>query len=330
MRAPSGYSQFGFENTRQMMRRAYEARYALPAFNFVCLEQMLAIRDACVETQSPFILQCSAHVRDSIGGGLVVRMAQGCLESMRNQGTSVPMALHLDHGTTEAVCRECIDDGFSSVMIDGSSLPFEENIELTARVARYAHERDVTVEGELGSVGGAEDATAHLESRYTDPSRVADFVKRTQVDSLAVSIGTSHGVVKFRVKDGEPVPPLRFDILDSIEHELPGFPIVLHGASALPPRYVEMLNRYGGSLKEARGIPEEQTARAVRSAVRKVNVASDGWIAMSASVRRALAENPSTIDPRVYLAKARQEMKELYVHKIIHVMGSAGKAGLRS
>lgn len=326
MNALAVYGEFGFVNTRQMMKRAYEGRYALPAFNFVCLEQMLAIRDACVQTASPFILQCSAHVRASIGAAIVVRMAQGCVESMQRQGKSVPMALHLDHGMTEADCRGCIDDGFSSVMIDGSSLPFEENVELTARVVRYAHEREVTVEGELGSVGGVEDVELRSESRFTDPRMVVDFVRRTGVDSLAVSIGTSHGVVKIRVREGEPVPPLRFDILDSIERDLPGFPIVLHGASALPPRYVELLNRYGGSLKEARGIPEEQTARAVKSAVRKVNVASDGWIAMSAAVRQALAENPAAVDPRVFLTRAKQEMTELYVHRIVHVMGSAGKA----
>ncbi|HET6487197.1 MAG TPA: ketose-bisphosphate aldolase, partial [Spirochaetia bacterium] len=301
-------------------------RYALPAFNFVCLEQMLAIRDACVETASPFILQCSAHVRASIGPAMVVRMAQGCIEGMRGLGRMVPMALHLDHGMTEADCKACIDDGFSSVMIDGSVLAFDENADLTARVVRYAHERDVTVEGELGTVGGAEDAALQAESRYTDPARVAEFVRRTGVDSLAVSIGTSHGVVKIKAKEGEPLPSLRFDILEAIEKDLPGFPIVLHGASALPPRYVAMLNQYGGRLTEAQGIPEAQTARAARSAVRKVNVASDGWIAMSAAVRKALAENPASIDPRVFLSKARQEMKDVYVRKIVDVLGSAGKA----
>jgi fructose-bisphosphate aldolase class II len=309
-----------------MLKGAYAGGYAVPAFNFVCLEQMMAILEACMETRSPFILQCSANVRRYIGPAMVRRMAQGCVETMSRAGALVPMALHLDHGMSEEDCLSCVDDGFSSVMIDGSALPFAENVKLTSRVVDYAHAREVSVEGELGVLSGVEEDGPGLEARFTDPRRVADFVKATGVDSLAVSIGTSHGIVKIRVKKGESIPPLRFDILDAIQKELPGFPIVLHGASALPARFVEMMNRYGGSLVEAQGIPEDQTARGAKSAVCKINIASDGWIAMTAAVRKALAENTASIDPRTYLSAARREMKDLYVHKITRVMGSAGKA----
>jgi fructose-bisphosphate aldolase class II len=322
----SGRNRFGFADTRGMFERAFEGRYAVPAFNFVCLEQMLSILRACTASRSPFILQCSARVRESLGHAMVVRMAQGCVETMERDGKPVPMALHLDHGMSEADCESCIEDGFSSVMIDGSSLPYERNVELTAAVVRYAHARGVTVEGELGMLAGTEEGEAVAAARHTDPQTVVDFVRRTGVDSLAVSVGTSHGIVKLRASEGQPVQVLRFDILEAIDKVLPGFPLVLHGASALLPRYVETINRYGGGITEARGIPEDQTARAARSAVRKVNIASDGWIAMTAAVRKALAENPAAIDPRVYLSAATREMQELYVHKIIHIMGSAGKA----
>ncbi len=232
---------------------------------------------------------------------------------------------------SEEECASCIDDGFSSVMIDASALSYEENVRLSARVAKYAHARGVTVEAELGALSGVEEE-GHAQShhapgtpRATDPGQVSDFVTRTGIDSLAVAIGTSHGVVKMKAVDGV-LPGLRFDILEAIERALPGFPIVLHGASGLLPRYVTALNRFGGALAEAQGIPEEQVAQAVKSAVRKVNIASDGWIAMTVAVRRALAEKPASIDPRAFLTPARQEMKALYIHKINDVMGSAGKA----
>ncbi len=320
------YGQLGFVNTREMLRKAYDGGYAVPAFNFVCLEQMLSIVEASMETRSPFILQCSANVRAYIGPAMVRRMAQGCVETMRAAGALLPMALHLDHGTSAEECASCIDDGFSSVMIDGSALPFEKNVELTARVVEHAHRHGVSVEGELGVLSGTEEEHSAAESKYTDPARAAQFIKATGLDSLAISIGTSHGIVKLRAKKGEPVPPLRFDILEAIKERAPGFPIVLHGASALLPGYVDMMNRFGGALVEAQGIPEDMVIRAVRSAVCKVNIASDGWLAMTAAVRKALAENPAAIDPRKYLAAARQEMKDLYVRKITRVMGSAGKA----
>ncbi len=320
------YADLGFVNTQQMLKQAYAGGYAVPAFNFVCVEQMLAILEACMETRSPFILQCSANVRSYLGSAMVRRMAQGCVETMRGAGTKVPMALHLDHGMSAEDCMSCIDDGFSSVMIDGSALPYVRNVDVTARVVDHAHAHGVSVEGELGVLSGVEEDAAPGTSSFTNPDAVHDFVRTTGVDSLAISIGTSHGVVKIKVKEGEAIPSLRFDILEKIREDLPGFPMVLHGASALPARFVEMMNRYGGSLDEARGIPEEQTIRAVKSGVCKVNIASDGWIAMTAAVRKALAEKPASIDPRIYLSAARQEMKGVYIHKITRVMGSANKS----
>jgi fructose-bisphosphate aldolase class II len=320
------YREFGFVNTKEMFKKAYEQQYAVPAFNFVCLEQMLAIVEACMETRSPFILQASANVRKYIGPIMVQRMAQACVETMEQSGQVIPMALNLDHGLTWEDCKSCIDSGFSSVMIDGSALPFEKNIELTSKVVEYAHEHDVSVEGELGVLSGVEDEVTHSESRYTDPALVEDFVKRTGVDSLAISIGTSHGVVKMKVKKGEPLPTLRFDILQEVEKRLPRFPIVLHGASAILPKYVTMINQYGGKLEEAQGIPEDQVIKAAKTAVCKINIASDGWIAATATVRKVLAENPAIIDPRKFLSVARVEMKSQYIRKTKEVFGSAGKA----
>jgi fructose-bisphosphate aldolase, class II len=318
----------GFVNTKDMFQRAYEGRYAVPAFNFVCLEQLLAITDACLETRSPFILQCSANVRRGIGPAMVRAMAAGCAQMVAESGTRLPSALHLDHGTGLEECEAAIRDGFSSVMIDGSALPYEENVRVSAQVSEVAHDHGVTVEAELGVLCGAEEDTVHGESAATDPARVPDFVMRTGVDSLAVSIGTSHGVVKMRPRPGGGLPSLRFDILARIEEALPGFPIVLHGASGILHEYVDLLNLHGGALAEAQGVPEEQVRRAVASAVRKVNIASDGWIAMTAAVRRALAEDPASIDPRSFLSPARREMRDVYVRKIRDVMGSAGKAGI--
>ena len=320
------YEEYGFVNTKEMFKKAYNEKYAIPAFNFVCLEQMLAILEACIETSSPFILQASANVRKYIGPIMVQRMAQACVEIIKQNEKQIPMALNLDHGLTFEDCKSCVDSGFSSVMIDGSSLSYEKNIEITSKVVEYAHKYDVTVEGELGVLSGTEDEVTHAESYYTDPLLVEDFVKKTGVDSLAISIGTSHGVVKIKIKEGESMPTLRFDILDEIEKRLPGFPIVLHGASAILPKYVEMINKFGGNLKEAQGIPEDQIAHAAKKAVCKINVASDGWIAATAAIRKTLSENPAVIDPRKYLSAAKEEMKNLYIRKIRDVFGCAGKA----
>jgi len=319
------YHESGFVNTKEMFDKAYKGQYAIPAFNFVCLEQMLAAVEACIETRSPLILQASANVRKYMGPIMVQRMAQACVEMVGNSGKKLPVALNLDHGQTFEDCKSCVDSGFSSVMIDGSALPYNENVELTSRVVEYAHKYDVCVEGELGVLSGVEDEIVYAESQYTDPAMAEDFVKKTKVDSLAISIGTSHGVTKIKVKKGEPLPELRFDILEEVEKRLPGFPIVLHGASAILPKYVEMINEFGGKLEGAQGIPENQIIKAVKKAVCKINIASDGWIATTAIIRKTLLENPAVIDPRKYLSPAREEMRTLYIRKINEVFGCAGR-----
>jgi fructose-bisphosphate aldolase class II len=257
---------------------------------------------------------------------MVQRMAQACVETMKQNGKRIPMALNLDHGMAFEECKSCVDSGFSSVMIDGSALPYKKNIELTSKVVEYAHKYGVSVEGELGVLSGVEDGVIHKESQYTDPALVEDFVKSTGVDSLAISIGTSHGVVKIKLKKGDPFPELRFDILGEIEKRLPYFPIVLHGASAIMPEYVDMINQYGGKIENAQGIPESQIIQATKTAVCKINIASDGYIAATAAVRKVLMENPAVIDPRKYLSAAREEMRSLYIRKIRDIFGSAGKA----
>ncbi len=319
------YEEFGLVNTSAMFKQAYAGGYAVPAFNFVCLEQLLAIVDACIETNSPCIVQASAKVRRYLGGRVVQRLAQAAVETLRDAGCRSPLALNLDHGLTYQDCVACVDSGFSSVMIDGSALPYEDNIALTKSVVEYAHPRGVAVEGELGALAGVEESVKHSDSRFTDPAAVEDFVKRSGVDSLAVSVGSSHGVVKIFANPDGSLPELRFDLLEDIARRLPGFPLVLHGASAIDPRHVAMLNRFGGDLKESQGIPEDQVRRAARGAVCKVNVASDGWLAASAATRKALAEHPDAIDPRVFLAQAREEIKQVYLHKIREVFHSAGR-----
>ncbi len=320
------YKELGFVNTREMFKKAYDGGYVIGAFNFVCLEQMQAIAAAAMETNSPFIMQCSANVRKYINPIMARHMATACVEIIQSEGLKIPLALHLDHGTSYEECKAAIEDGFSSVMIDGSALPFQKNIELTAQVVEYAKKHDVTVEGELGVVSGIEEEIEHFESCFTDPAKVQEFVKKSGVDSLAISIGTSHGVFKVRVKPGEPVPPLRFDILSEVEKRLPGFPIVLHGSSSIPQKYVAMINRYGGKLDQVQGIPVEQVRQAVKTAVCKINIASDGWITMTATSRKVLAENPAIIDPRKFLSPARDAMKEVYVYKMREVFGCAEKA----
>lgn len=320
------YKELGFVNTRKIFADAYKGGYVIGAFNFVCLEQMQAILAAAMETQSPFILQCSANVRKYVNPIMARHMAAACVEIMKSEVREVPMALHLDHGTSYEECVAAIEGGFSSVMIDGSALPFDENIALTAKVVEYAHKHDVTVEGELGIVSGIEEEITHFESRFTDPVAVQEFVNRTGVDSLAISIGTSHGVVKVKRNPDGLIPPLRFDILAEVEKKLPGFPIVLHGASAIPKEFVDMINQYGGKLEHAQGIPVEQVLEVVKTAVCKINIASDGWITMTATSRKALAENPDAIDPRKFLAPSRTAMTNVYSYKMREVFGSANKA----
>ncbi len=329
------YKELGLVNTREMFAKAIKGGYAIPAFNFNNMEQLQAIISACVEANSPVILQVSAGARNYANQTLLRYMAQGATEYAKelNGGKGIPICLHLDHGNSFELCKSCIDMGFSSVMIDGSSLPYDENVALTKKVVEYAHAHDVTVEGELGVLAGVEDEVASEVAHYTKPEEVIDFVTKTGVDSLAISIGTSHGANKFKPEqctrnaEGILVPPeLRFDILAEIEQKLPGFPIVLHGASSVPQEYVKIINTHGGKLQDAVGIPEEQLRKAAKSAVCKINIDSDGRLAMTAAVRKIFIDKPAEFDPRKYLGPARDELKKLYMHKCENVLGSAGKA----
>ncbi|MDR0545069.1 MAG: class II fructose-1,6-bisphosphate aldolase [Odoribacteraceae bacterium] len=326
------YKELGLVNSRDMFKKAMDGKYAIPAFNFNNMEQMQAIIQACVETRSPVILQVSSGARAYANQTLLRYMAQGAVAYAGELGLDIPICLHLDHGDTLELCISCIETGFSSVMIDGSHHPYEKNVELTRAVVEYAHQRDVTVEGELGVLAGIEDDVSAAASVYTSPDQVEDFVNKTGVDSLAISIGTSHGANKFRpeqcTRDERGVlvpPPLRFDILEEIERRIPGFPIVLHGASSVPQDKVASINSNGGKLVDAVGIPEEQLRRAAASAVCKINIDSDGRLAMTAAVREVLSRKPAEFDPRKYLGPAREALKELYKHKTSHVLGSAGR-----
>lgn len=270
------FKELGLVNTRGMFEKAMKGGYAVPAYNFNNMEQLQAIINACVECNSPVILQISKGARQYANQTLLRYMVPGAVEMAREVGSNIPIALNLDHGDSYELAKSCVDFGFSNVMIDGSSLPYEENVTLTKKVVDYAHAHDVTVEGELGVLAGIEEHVSSEVTHYTRPEEVEDFVTKTGVDSLAISIGTSHGAYKFKVKPGEAVPPLRFDILEEVERRLPGFPIVLHGASSVLPKYVDIINQYGGQLENTAGVPEEQIKKAVKSAVCKVNIDSDG------------------------------------------------------
>lgn len=327
------YKELGLVNSKELFKKAIAGGYAIPAFNFNNMEQMQAIVQACVEASSPVILQVSSGARKYANQTILRYMAQGAVEYAKELGENIPIVLHLDHGDSFELCKSCIDMGFSSVMIDGSHLPYDENVALTKKVVEYAHAHDVTVEGELGVLAGVEDEVSAEHHTYTEPAQVEDFVKKTGVDSLAISIGTSHGANKFKpeqcTKNADGVlipPPLRFDILQEIEKRIPGFPIVLHGASSVPQELVAIINKYGGAMKDAIGIPEEELRKAATSAVCKINIDSDGRIAMTAAVREVFANKPAEFDPRKYLGPARDELKKLYMHKVSNVLGSAGKA----
>ncbi|HQH27606.1 MAG TPA: class II fructose-1,6-bisphosphate aldolase, partial [Oligoflexia bacterium] len=319
------YKELGLVNTRDMFKKAVGGGYAIPAYNFNNLEQIQAIILACTETKSPVILQVSKGARSYANQTLLRFLAQGVVEYAKEigGGKNIPIALHLDHGDSFELCQDCIAFGFSSVMIDGSHLPYEENIALTKKVVEYAHQHDVTVEGELGVLAGIEDDVKAAEHIYTQPDEVVDFTSRTGVDSLAISIGTSHGAFKF--KPGQ-VPRIRLDILQEIEKRIPGFPIVMHGSSSVPQDLVAKINQYGGKMKDAVGISEDDIREAARSAVCKVNIDSDGRLAMTAAIRETLAKKPEEFDPRKYLGPARDALKGLYMHKCINVLGSAGHA----
>ncbi len=334
----TSYKELGFVNTRDMFKKAMAGGYAIPAYNFNNMEQIQAIVIACVETQSPVILQVSSGARKYADQTLLRYMGQGAVEMMRQLAKAkglkpIPMALHLDHGDTFELCKSCIESGFSSVMIDGSHHPYEKNVKLTKQVVDYAHSFDVTVEGELGVLAGIEDDVHAEHTTYTNPEDVVDFVGKTGVDSLAISIGTSHGANKFKpsqctkTAEGIYVPPeLRFDILEEVEKKIPGFPIVLHGASSVSLAAAQTINHYGGALKDPIGIPEDQLRKAARSAVCKINIDSDGRLAMTAAIRKTFAESPAEFDPRKYLGPARDALVALYKHKNQEVLGSAGKA----
>jgi len=329
-----GYKELGLVNTKDMFAKAVKGGYAIPAFNFNTMEQMQAIVQAAVETKSPVIMQVSKGARNYANATILRYMAQGAVEYAKELGCANPqIVLHLDHGDSFEICKDCIDMGFSSVMIDGSSLPYEENIALTKKVVEYAHAHDVSVEAELGVLAGVEDEVVAEVSHYTKPEEVVDFATRTGCDSLAISIGTSHGAYKFKPeqctrdpKTGKLVPPpLAFDILYAIEEKLKGFPIVLHGASSVPQDEVDTINKFGGKIPDAVGIPEEQLRKAAKSAVCKINIDSDSRLAMTAAIRKYMAENPDHFDPRQYLKPARDNMKKMYVHKIVNVLGSNDK-----
>ena len=326
------YKDLGLVNTKEMFAKAIKGGYAIPAFNFNNMEQLQAIIKAASDTKSPVILQVSKGARNYANATLLRYMAEGAVAYAKELGWEHPqIVLHLDHGDSFELCKDCIDNGFSSVMIDGSHLPYEENIALTKKVVEYAHQFDVTVEAELGVLAGVEDEVSAAESHYTKPEEVIDFATRTGCDSLAISIGTSHGAHKFTPEQCTLVngvlvpPPLAFDILAEIEQKLPGFPIVLHGSSSVPQEEVDTINKYGGKLDAAIGIPEEQLRKAAKSAVCKINIDSDSRLAMTAAIRKYLAENPSHFDPRQYLKPARENMKKMYIHKIVNVLGSDNK-----
>jgi len=337
---PTSYKDLGLANTNDMFRRAFAGQYAVPAYNFNNMEQLQAIVTACVETRSPVILQISSGARKYANQTLLRYMAEGAVRMARDMEKAmgsdreIPVTLHLDHGDTFELAKSCIDNGFSSVMIDGSHLPYEENIALTKQVVDYARTRDVSVEGELGRLAGIEDEVQAEKSTYTHPDEVVDFVRRSNVDSLAISIGTSHGAYKFKpeqcARDARGIlvpPPLRFDILAEVENRIPGFPIVLHGASSVIQEAVATINQYGGKMKDAIGVPEDQLRQAARSAVCKINIDTDGRMVMTATIRKVFAESPGEFDPRKYLGPARTALVEMYKKKNREVLGSAGRYG---
>lgn len=304
--------------SKEMFKKAYEGGYAIGAFNVNNMEIIQGITEAAMEVNAPLILQVSAGARKYANHTYLMKLIEAALIE-----TGLPICVHLDHGDTFELCKSCIDGGFSSVMIDGSHHSFEENIKLTKQVVDYAHDKGVVVEGELGRLAGIEDAVnvSEKDAAFTDPDQVEEFVKRTGVDSLAIAIGTSHGAFKFK---GE--PRLRFDILEEVQKRLPGFPIVLHGASSVIPEFVEMINKFGGDMPGAQGVPEDMLRKAARMAVCKINIDSDLRLAMTASIRKYFAENPSHFDPRQYLKPARSAIKELVKNKLINVLGCDGKA----
>ncbi len=316
-------------NSKKMFEAAYKGGYAIGAFNVNNMEIVQGITEACKEEKAPVILQVSKGARAYANHTYLVKLVEAAVKEC----PEVPIVLHLDHGPDFDTCKACIDGGFTSVMIDGSALPYEKNIEVTRKVVEYAHKYNVTVEGELGTLAGIEDEVSHAEGSYTRPEEVNDFVNNTGVDSLAIAIGTSHGAYKFKpdqcTRNEKGIlcpPPLRFDILEEVSKLLPNFPIVLHGASSVPQEYVSMINEFGGKMPDAVGVPEDQLREAAKLAVCKINIDSDIRLAMTGSIRKFFVEHPDKFDPREYLKIARANVKELVRHKLTEVLGCAGKA----
>ena len=325
-----------FVTTKEMFKKAYEGGYAVGAFNVNNIEIIQGITEAAIENRAPLVLQVSKGARAYAKHVYLMKLIEAAIQDAeQSAGFDLPVCVHLDHGDSFELCKSCIDGGFTSVMIDGSSKSFEDNIALTKQVVEYAHDHGVVVEGELGTLAGVEDevCVSAEESSYTRPEEVEEFVSRTGVDSLAIAIGTSHGAYKFtaeqctRNEEGILMPPpLRFDILDEISKRLPEFPIVLHGASSVPQEFVKIINQYGGKMPDAVGIPEDQLRIAAQKAVCKINIDSDLRLAMTASLRQYFVEHPDHFDPRQYLSPARTAIKEMVSHKMVHVLGCNGKA----
>ena len=324
-----------FVTTKEMFKKAYEGGYAVGAFNVNNMEIIQGITEAAIENRAPLVLQVSKGARAYAKHVYLMKLIEAAIEDAeQSAGFDLPICVHLDHGDTFELCKSCIDGGFTSVMIDGSSKSFEDNIALTKQVVEYAHDHGVVVEGELGTLSGVEDevCVSAEDSSYTRPEEVEEFVSRTGVDSLAIAIGTSHGAYKFtaaqctRNEEGILMPPpLRFDILDEVSKRLPGFPIVLHGASSVPQEFVKIINQYGGKMPDAVGIPEDQLRIAAQKAVCKINIDSDLRLAMTASLRKYFVEHPEHFDPRQYLSPARTAIKEMVSHKMVHVLGCNGR-----
>ncbi len=325
------YKDIGLSDQRAMLQKALAGGYAIPAYNFNNMEQLQAIITACVKSQSPVILQVSSGARKYANQTLLRYMAEGAVQMAKEMADKeklkhIPISLHLDHGDTYDLAKSCIDTGFSSVMIDRSHDPLEKNIEITAKVVEYAHAHGVNVEGELGVLAGIEDDVKAEKTTYTRPEDVKQFVDGTGVDSLAIAIGTSHGAYKFKVKPGETVPPLRFDILEAVQKLVPKLPIVLHGASSVLPEFVDIINKHGGKMEGAVGVPEDQLRKAAAMNVCKINIDSDGRLVFTAIIRKVFADEPSEFDPRKYLGPARDALTDAYIKKNNNVLGSAGKA----
>ncbi len=321
------YKELGFSNTKRMFEVALERKFAIPGYNASNLEQLQGIIIGCGESDSPVIVQITQTSLKYINKSMVRYMGKGCVEMANDLGYNIPIALHLDHGDSFELCKSCIDLGFSSVMFDGSHLEYEENINITKKIVIYAHEREVSVEAELGVIAGIEEHVKASDHYYTDPEQVEDFVNRTSCDSLAIAIGTSHGAYKFKVEKEEDIPELRFDVLEEVRKRLGKFPIVLHGSSSIPQKYVNLINEYGGKVSKAFGIPETQLKKATQYGVCKINIATDSRILFTAMIRKYFQENIDQFDPRKYLGSARQELIEMIKKKNKEVLGSAGQAG---